>query len=64
MDIDEHVLASPTMSSLYSTVTEGTPTTVTGSLTFCCCCWVGGGREEEDEAVELEGGGGRECTWY
>ena len=37
--------------------------TVTGSLVFCCGCWVDGGREE-DEAVELEGGGGRVCTWY
>ena len=36
--VDEHVLASPTMSWLYSTVTEGTPMTVTGSLTFCCGC--------------------------
>ena len=58
-----HVLESPTMSWLYSTVTEGTPVTVTGSLAFCCGCWAGGGRGG-DEAVEFEGGGGRECTWY
>ena len=38
--------------------------TVTGSrsLVDCCGCWDGGGREGVD-AVELEGGGGRECTW-